>query len=258
MNSFYILFQKEWKESWKDGKLLWLPVVLILLGLIQPISLYYMPQIIDMAGNLPDGAVIDIPKPGGEEVLVSTLSQFGTVGTAIFVFSVMGSIVNERNHGSLSLIMARPVNPIHYIGSKWLAQVLLVLASFTVSYGLAFYYTNLLFGKVGIDRFLLSLSVYSVWIVFVMTVTLFFSALFRHIGGVAGGSITLIAAVSLAGSLFPRFTEWTPDKAKSQASYIIMHGSWDGTFAWMMFSSAGIVFLLFMCTAFVFKRYESY
>ncbi|MEC4200213.1 MULTISPECIES: ABC transporter permease [Bacillus] len=258
MNSFFMLFQKEWTESWRDGKLLWLPVILILLGLIQPLTLYYMPQIIDMAGNLPEGAVIDIPKPGSEEVMASTLSQFGTIGTAIFVFSVMGSIVHERNQGSLSLVMARPVSPLQYIGSKWLQQVLLVLVSFAVSYGLAFYYTNLLFGKVEINRFLFSLFVYSIWIVFVMSVTMFFGALFRHIGGIAGMSISSIAFVSLAGSLFPRFTEWMPDKAKSQADYFIMHGSWDNAFGWMVFSSLGIVLLLFMCTVFVFKRYESY
>ncbi|OAZ61931.1 ABC transporter permease [Bacillus licheniformis] len=258
MNSFFMLFQKEWTESWRGGKLLWLPVILILLGLIQPLSLYYMPQIIDMAGNLPEGSVIDIPRPRGEEVMASTLSQFGTVGTAIFVFSVMGSIVHERNQGSLSLVMARPVSPLQYIGSKWLQQVLLVLVSFAASYGLAFYYTNLLFGKVEFDRFLFSLSVYSIWIIFVMSVTMFFSALFRHIGGIAGMSICFIAFVSLAGSLFPRFTEWMPDKAKSQADYFIMHGSWDHAFGWMVFSSLGIVILLFMCTVFVFKRYESY
>ncbi|KMM56724.1 membrane protein [Bacillus glycinifermentans] len=258
MNSFYILFQKEWKESWKDGKLLWLPVVLILIGLMQPISLYYMPEIIDMAGNLPDGAVINIPKPSGEEVLASTLSQFGTVGTAIFVFSVMGSIVNERNQGSLSLIMARPVSPLHYVGSKWLAHVILALLSFIASYSLVFYYTNLLFTPVAFSKFLFSLLVYGIWIVFAMTITLFFSALFRHIGGIAGASIGMIAAVSFAGSLFPRFTEWTPDKAQNQAVYFIKNGSWDDAFGLMVFSSAGIVILLFACIMFVFKRYESY
>lgn len=132
------------------------------------------------------------------------------------------------------------------------------MVSFLASYGLAFYYTNLLFGKVEFDRFLVSLSVYSIWIIFVMSVTMFFSALFRHIGGIAGMSICFIAFVSLAGSLFPRFTEWMPDKAKSQADYFIMHGSWDHAFGWMVFSSLGIVILLFMCTVFVFKRYESY
>ncbi|WP_077735988.1 ABC transporter permease [Bacillus sonorensis] len=258
MNSFYILFQKEWKESWKGGKMLWMPAVLILLGLIQPISLYYMPEIIDMAGNLPKGAVIDIPRPSGGEVMASTLSQFGTVGTAIFVFSVMGSIVNERNEGSLSLVMTRPVSPLYYIGSKWLQQGLLALASFAVSYGLAFYYTNLLFSKIEIERFLFSLFVYSIWILFVMTMTMFFSALFRRVGGIAGASISVAAALSLAGSLFPRFTKWTPDKAQNQASYFILHGSWDDAFYWMVFSSSAIVLLLFMSTVFVFKRYEAY
>ena len=211
-----------------------------------------MPQIIDMAGNLPEGSVIDIPRPRGEEVMASTLSQFGTVGTAIFVFSVMGSIVHERNQGSLSLVMARPVSPLQYIGSKWLQQVLLVLVSFAASYGLAFYYTNLLFGKVEFDRFYLVYPC-TVYGLYLSCRSRCFSVLCFAISGIAGMSICFIAFVSLAGSLFPRFTEWMPDKAKSQADYFIMHGSWDHAFGWMVFSSLGIVILLFMCTVFVLK-----
>lgn len=112
MNTFLVLFKKEMLEAWRDKKLIWLPIVMSILAISQPISLYYMPEILEKSVNLPEGAVIKLPVPTGAEVLAGTLSQFGTIGTAIVILSVMGSIAHERNSGSLSLLMARPVQPL--------------------------------------------------------------------------------------------------------------------------------------------------
>ncbi|MDI5789292.1 hypothetical protein PO124_15285 [Bacillus licheniformis] len=159
---------------------------------------------------------------------------------------MMGSIVHERNQGSLSLVMARPVSPLQYIGSKWLQQVLLVLVSFAASYGLAFYYTNLLFGKVEFDRFYLVYPC-TVYGLYLSCRSRCFQCSVSPYRGIAGMSICFIAFVSLAGSLFPRFTEWMPDKAK--ARLIIYHARFmgpcfrlDGVFVFGNCNS------LFMCT----------
>ena len=61
MNNFLILFKKEMKESMRNGKWIWIPVVFMIIGVSQPLTSYYMPQILEAAGNLPDGAVIEIP-----------------------------------------------------------------------------------------------------------------------------------------------------------------------------------------------------
>ena len=103
MRNFLILFKKEMKESVRSGKWVWLPIVLMVIGLSQPLTTYYMPQILEMAGNLPEGAVIEIPKPSGEEVLIGTMSQYGTIGTLLFVLAMMGVISQERQTGSLTL-----------------------------------------------------------------------------------------------------------------------------------------------------------
>ena len=81
MNRFLTLLSKEITELMRNGKLIWLPVVLMIIGISQPLTSYYMPQILDMAGNLPEGASITIPTPSGEEVLSGALSQYGTIGT---------------------------------------------------------------------------------------------------------------------------------------------------------------------------------
>ena len=107
MRNFIILFKKEMKESMRNGKWIWLPIVLMIIGIMQPITSYYMPQILEMAGNLPEGAVIDIPMPSGEEVLISTFSQYGTIGTLLFVLALMNVISQERQNG-LVFVVVRP------------------------------------------------------------------------------------------------------------------------------------------------------
>ena len=252
------LLKKEWLEAWRDKKLIWLPIAMSLLAISQPISLYYMPEILEAAGNLPEGAVIELPVPTGEEVLAGTLSQFGILGTAIFILSVMGTISHERNSGVLPLLMTRPVNALHYIGSKWVANAVILLLSFIISYSLAYYYTNLLFNDVELKRFLLSLAVYSIWILFTMTITLFAGATFKKLGGIVGISIVFIATISVGTSLFPKFMGWSPGNVLNQASEVLMTGTFMESFGMMVIFSIIVIVCLFALTIYQFKRYESY
>ncbi|MBW8350100.1 ABC transporter permease [Bacillus sp. IITD106] len=258
MSTFLTLLNKELLEAWRDRKLIWLPIVLSVLCISQPITSYYMPQILEKAGNLPKGAVIKIPVPTGAEVLAGTLSQLGMIGTAIFVLSVMGSIVQERNSGALSLVMARPVQAYQYIASKWVANAIILLVSFIVGYGLSYYYTNLLFDKVEISRFFASVGVYSIWILFTLTITLLGGTLFKKIGGVAGASLLTVATISLSGSLFPKFMGWSPSNALGHASSYLASGTWGDSFGSMLFSSMALILCIFAITVYLFKRYESY
>ncbi|WP_339162122.1 ABC transporter permease subunit [Siminovitchia sp. FSL W7-1587] len=258
MNIFWTLFKKEWREAWHDKKLIWMPVVLSLLAISQPITQYYMPEILDKAGNLPEGAVIQIPMPSGEEVLVGTLSQFGLIGTAIFVLGAMSLIADERNSGSLTLIMARPVHALHYIGSKWLSHALLYLLSFALSYGLAYYYTNLLFKDVALIRFIKSFAAYSIWILFALTVTLLAGTVLKKAAGIAGASLVTVAAIALSGSLFPKYMGWSPANAQDQAGSMLMTGKWADSFETMAVTSIILLACMFWASCIVFKTYESY
>lgn len=258
MSTFITLLKKEWLEAWRDKKLIWLPVVLCILAVSQPISTYFMPEILEMAGNLPEGAVIEIPVPSGEEVLAGTLSQFGIVGTAIFVLSAMGVVSNERNSGSLSLLMARPVKPFIYIASKWAAQASIFILSFALGYGLAYYYTNLLFNQVDFHRFVSSFGVYSLWILFTLSITLLLGTLMRKSGGIAGMSIMTVAGLSIIGSLFPKFMGWSPSNAQNQAGSMLMTGKWDDSFGLMLSVSLLMIIALVILASYAFKKYESY
>lgn len=258
MKTFFTLFKKEWLEAWRDKKLIWLPIVMLVLAVSQPLALYYMSDLLEGAGNLPEGAVIEIPVPSGEEVLVSTLSQFNLIGTAIIVLSVMGVISHERNSGALSLIMARPVEPSEYIVSKWFAHMLILVLSFGISYALAYYYTVLLFDDVSFVRWFASFAIYSLWIVFVMSATLLFGTILKKAGGIAGASLVFVAGLSLVTTLFPKFMQWSPTYAFSEANQFLMTGDWGETFYPVVVTSSILIIGLVLLSTFLFKRFESY
>jgi ABC-2 type transport system permease protein len=258
MNNFLILFKKEMKESMRNGKWIWLPVVFMIIGVSQPLTSYYMPQILEAAGNLPDGAVIEIPAPTGEEVLMSTMSQYGTIGTLLFVLATMGVISQERQNGSLTLVMVRPVTAFQYIGSKYAAQLFILLVSLAASYVLTWYYTNLLFNPVSWILMLSSLVVYSLWIAFIVAVTILVGTLLRNNGEIAGVSVFFLAAISLLTTLLPKYMEWSPGNLRAEAAAILLEGEWVSSVWLVVFSTLGLSVVLFGLAVFSFKRFASF
>lgn len=221
MKEFNALFHKEWMEAWREKKLIWLPAVILLVTLLQPISLYFMPTILENSNGLPPGAVIELPIPSGEEVMASTLSQLHTIGTAIIVLACMNVIVQERNNGSLMQLFSRPLKTASYIFSKWTMLVLLHLSAFSLSYGAAWYYTNILFSKVSFTLVWKSFLIYCLWIVLVITVTLFIGTFLRRSGGVAGISILILASIGIMSSVLPDIAAYLPSNLLVLATEIL-------------------------------------
>ncbi|MCM3620221.1 ABC transporter permease [Sutcliffiella horikoshii] len=258
MKNFTTLFIKEMQESMRNGKWIWLPIVLMIIGISQPITSYYMPQIIESAGNLPEGTVIEIPTPSGEEVLAGTLGQYGTIATLLFVLATMSAISMERQNGTLTLVMARPVQPAQYILSKWAAQLVIALTSLLLSYLLTWYYTNLLFNKVDWKTMLASLGVYSLWVVMIISVTILTGTLLRTSGGIAGVSVSFLAILTVATGLFTKFMEWSPAKLREHATSILMQGELAENGLLVIIVTICLSVLFVVLATFNFKRFEQF
>ncbi|WP_078382310.1 ABC transporter permease [Sutcliffiella halmapala] len=258
MKNFITLFQKELTESLRNGKWIWLPIAFIIIGISQPITSYYMPQILESAGNLPEGTVIEIPTPSGEEVLAGTLSQFGTIGSLLLVLATMGTISNERQNGSLTLVMVRPVHPFQYIVSKWAAQLLIALVSFLLSYGLTWYYTNLLFNPVNWDVMLTSSAIYSLWIVFLLSVTILMGTFLKATSGIAGLSVIVLGGLSVISSLFITYTQWSPTNLRAHATAFLMQGELLENGMLTICTTIGLSLFFVLLATVNFKRFEQF
>ncbi|CAM3506966.1 ABC transporter permease [Marinicrinis lubricantis] len=224
MKQWFVLYQKEMLEYWRTSKWLWVPIVFILLGVMNPITSYYMPEILKNAGGLPEGAIIEIPIPAGNEVMVQALSQYGTVGVLILVLAFMGIVSAECNSGAASMIFVKPVRYSSYITAKWAAMMTLCTISFALGYLFTWYYTEMLISPVDELRILWSFMTYWIWLAFVLSLTLFFSSWLKSSGAIAFISLLCILGLSAASSLLPRFTKWSPSRLSDQAGHYLLSG----------------------------------
>ncbi|MCH1625165.1 ABC transporter permease [Fredinandcohnia quinoae] len=230
MSQWIVLFKKEWLEMIRNYKMLWMPLVFILLGIMQPVSSYYLPEILDKAGNLPEGAVFEIPLPTPSEVIVSTLGQYSQIGILVLALAFMGIVVAERNSGVSEIILVKPVSFFNYITAKWVSIAIITIGSFLLGMFASWYYTELLIGEVVFIDFLKGSLVYGLWLLFLVTVILLLSTVLKNSGLVA--FLTILVAIALSGitSLFSKWMLWSPARLSTHASQLILTGSPDNSF----------------------------
>ncbi|MEH7251729.1 ABC transporter permease [Neobacillus niacini] len=224
MSQWLTLFKKEVLEMWRNFKWIWVPITFILLGVSEPLTSYYMKDILDSLGGLPEGAVIDIPLPSAGAVLASGLSQYSTIGVLIIVLGTMGVIAGERKSGVAAMILVKPVSYFSYVTSKWAGALLLVWVSLFIGYLSTWYYTGQLFDWVPIGEFFQTFVLYGLWLTVVLTVTVFFSASLLAPGMAGFISLALALIVSIISGVLSHLLEWSPSQLTSYASTLLTAG----------------------------------
>jgi ABC-2 type transport system permease protein len=253
MEQWIVLYNKEMLEMWRNYKWMWVPLVFIIIGMMNPVTTYYMPQLLE-ANGLTKEVIQAIPIPTGSEIMVKTLSQYSTLGILILVLSFMGTVASERQSGSAIMVLVKPVTHLNYITAKWAAMLSLTIVSFALGYLATWYYSGVLIGEVPFTQIWQSLLVYVLWLVFVISVTLFYSSLFNSTGGIAFLSLLTLAVISLLTSFFPRFTQWSPGRLSAEAGAAVTKGIL-GTSLWSIVSVTAILIILLICgAAFISKR----
>jgi ABC-2 type transport system permease protein len=256
MSQWMTLFQKEMLEMWRNFKWIWVPITFILLGVSEPVSSYYLPQIIKSFGGLPEGAIIDIPAPTAGAVLASGLSQYSTLGVLIIVLGTMGVIAGERKSGVAAMILVKPVSYLSYITSKWAGSLLLVWFSLFIGYLSTWYYTGQLFEWVAFGEFFQSFVLYGLWLTVIITVTVFFSSALLSPGMAGFVSLSLALVVSIISGALSHLLEWSPSQLPSYASALLTAGELpDDTLPASLIGILLIVILLWL-SVFLFKKKE--
>lgn len=256
MTQWAVLYRKEITEMIRNYKILWIPLVFILLGVMQPISSYYMPEILDNFGGLPEGAIIEMPLPSGAEALIGVLSNYGMLGVLILVLSAMGIVSAERQNGVAGMVMSKPVPYSSYILSKWAGLVTITLLSLLIGYIASWYYTNLLIDSVAPELVFQSFAIYSVWLIFVVTLTLFFSTVMKGSGSVAFLTILIVAAISTITTIMKEKLEWSPATLTGHTGHLLQSGELQSSFLPAFLITVALIILVLIFTIQIFKRKE--
>ncbi|WP_099361837.1 ABC transporter permease [Fredinandcohnia onubensis] len=256
MRQWSVLFKKEWIEMTRNFKILWIPLVFILLGIMQPVTSYYLPEIIKAAGELPEGAVFDIPVPTPQEVLVQTFGQYSQIGVLVLVLAFMGIVAAEKNSGVSDIILVKPVSFANYITAKWVSITIMTLGSFLLGILASWYYTGVLIGDLEFGELMKGSLVYGTWLVFLMTVTLLLSSLFKSNIFVAFMSLLVAIGLSALTSLLSKWMTWSPARLSTHASSLLLTGSPDKQFALSLTVSLLLILVLLVSSIYLFAKKE--
>jgi len=233
MNDLIVLFQKEWRENTRNFKIVWIPLVFIFFGITEPVTNYYLPQILEAVGNIPEGAMFPFPEFTPAQILMSTMGQYQFIGMLVLVLGFMGTISRERKNGTGTLIYVRPISFLSYFLSKWKVVSIISLGSVWLGLLAAWYYTELLFGNVPVSDFLAFAGTYSVWILFVISIVLAASS-WLPTGGAAGVSLALVLIIQIVDSLLGTYWTISPWKISTYATQWLTGGPDLSNFWWSM------------------------
>ncbi|MGP4075420.1 ABC transporter permease [Halobacillus sp. K22] len=234
------VFNKELLESWRNFKWIWVPLVFILLAITDPLTTYYLPQILEATGGLPEGATFEMPEPPPSEVFMMSVSQLNLLGVLIIALITMGTISGERKSGVAELVLVKPIAYHSYITAKWAAYTLLVCVSIFIALSASWYYVNLLFGEVSAASLFQTVFFYSLWTTFILAISIFMNTLSKTAGLVLFFTISLVIILNLLSNVFSHIAEWSPALISSHLRNSLITG--DLTSA--LWGSAGITTLL--------------
>lgn len=222
MMQWRALFRKEVLENWRNYKWIWVPLVITLLAIMDPITTYYMPQIIDSVGGGPEGATLDIPTPLPNEAIMMSLSQLSGLGVLVILLMSMGSISSERKSGITELILVKPIAYRNYITAKWFALILITWLSLSIGLLTNWYYVNILFGDLALSTVLQVILFYGLWLTLVISISIFYNTIFRSPGLVVAFSIMTIGAMSIVTTIFSQVLMWSPNKLSTHIQNLLI------------------------------------
>jgi len=248
------LFRKEMVENWRNKKWIWVPLVFILLAMLDPLSSYYMPQIIESVGGIPEGAVVELPEFASPEVILMILGQFSSLGVLVIILMSMGTVAGERKSGVIELILVKPVSYAYYVTAKWAALLALVWVSHLFGIAAGWYYTVILFGELPLISLVQIVFFYGLWFTLVATIVIFYNVIVKIPGLVAFLSIATIMVMSVLTQVFGRFLEWSPNNLSGHIFESLMMEQVTGDLIATAFVTVGLIIVFLVGAIVLFRR----
>lgn len=256
MSQWGTIFQKEILEMWRNFKWIWFPISFILLGVSEPLTVYYMPQILDSVGDLPEGAVIQLPTPTPPEILFQSISQYNTIGLLIIVLASMGLMAAERKSGVAELILVKPVSYFSYVTAKWAGSLLLVWVSYFLGLIVSWYYVMILFEQVPFADVLVSFGLFGLWLTVVLSITIFYNAFFKTPGVVGFISLATIIVLNVISGALSNLLEWSPTQLSGYTGSYLLSGDLPEDAIGAIAVSVILTILLLSLSVYFFKKKE--
>ena len=204
-----VLLWKEMLEQWRSYRMLAVAAVLVVMGILGPLTARYMNELMASIPGTPEGLEAVLPKPTVDLAvaeLVDNLAQFGLI---LALLVPMASVVGEKTSGTAALTLSKPVSR----GAFLLAKLLALLVTFAIGIGLGvaagYAYTGMLFTWLPLPGFLVLACGLLLYLLFYSSLALLASTLMRSQLAAAGLAFGLAILLGLLGTL-PAISAYLP------------------------------------------------
>ena len=243
MTGFWALARKELLEQWRTRKFLAMAGVFTLVAVLGPVIFRIVQRFQD--------------EPHGVEEAVEALE--GTGGTITFlgiflaIIITMGTLANERASGTAGMTLSKPVTRGAFVATKFLGIAGSIFGAVAIAGIVAYLLILLLFADGGVGRYALGLLISATFILYIGSITFFWSAMFsRQL--LAGGIALGLFFTQGIFQVIPNTDRYWPINTIDWAQSIIRDETND---QWPGFAIAcGLIILLSVGSWAVFRRKE--
>ncbi len=220
MRGFWPLLKKELREQWRTYRLLIVGSIFLMFGITTPLTLKYLPQILESAG---EGMTIEVPPPTAAQSLAEYAGTIAQVGALVVVLVGMGSVANELRSGTAVMTLSKPVGRGAFVGAKLAAMSVTFLVSMAVASAFCFGYTVWLIEGAGVMSFVELNLLLGVFLVFCLAVTLALSSLFKSSLAAGGIALSVVLGQALLGAV-PYVGDFMPNKILGWGNSLLSGG----------------------------------
>lgn len=246
------LIKKEIKEYLRTPKGMILAVLFLFTALTSPILGRYMNEII--AAVAPE-IVFDFPDPTLKDAWLQFYKNTSSMSMIVYLIIMTGTISQEKNKGSILLVLTKKVSRFEFVFSKFLVGSLVYTVLLLVSTLVSAWYTNVLFGAFMYDGLFVSILLF--WLM-----GLFFTALAIFVSVIGKTPTTsallgfLVYAILQVLNISIGLAVFNPAGASAIVNEIMIE-SFDLAELWKPITSALVMMVLFFVGAqYIFKKQE--
>lgn len=253
MRQLATLFKKEILELTRSRKMTILACVFIIFSVLSVVTAKLTPLLLKNF-SVP-GMVINLPEPTYMDSIDQFVKNTSQLISFILIFIVSGAIADEKFKRTLEIVLAKPVSKAKFVISKFAAIFTALLATYTVSSLIFYFYTVSVFGSFSFGRFAVMSALSVLFLLVITALTLLGSAWTRSSIKAAGFSFLVFVIISITAALLPKYGKFYPSYIYSNYRDLMLHG-WKGEYIYQVWSSLAIIAISVILAIWLFSRQE--
>lgn len=189
MTGLSAFLAKELREIYKTWRIWVIPSMVLFFAVSSPIIAMLTPKLISSMSQSQPGVTIILPPPTWIDAHGQFLKNLTQVVLIAVVITGAGAVSGERNAGTATLTLTKPLARGAFIVAKVISQWILLIASTALGIVLCALTTRLVFGPAPIWPLANGVMLWLAYALLLVTVMVFFSAAFSARGAAAGAGL---------------------------------------------------------------------